>query len=119
MSTDLKLQYMYSGGCMGIGWIDIQPEDAENFINKAMNFTKMTREQVIEKLEKGGEVQYDVPWDSKIHSETHYKSMMERLEASRKTEMVKCTCGHTVPKRQVMGASLGTSCPDCYDKMSD
>jgi len=33
-------------------------------------------------------------------------------------EMVKCSCGHTVPRSQVMSASLGTSCPDCYDRMS-
>lgn len=31
---------------------------------------------------------------------------------------VKCTCGHTVPREWVMSASLGTSCPDCYDRMS-
>ncbi len=34
-------------------------------------------------------------------------------------EQVKCSCGHTVPRGSVMHASLGTSCPDCYDRMSD
>lgn len=34
-------------------------------------------------------------------------------------EMKKCSCGHTIPKHLVMSASLGSSCPDCYDKMSD
>lgn len=33
-------------------------------------------------------------------------------------EMRRCDCGHTVPVGSVMGASLGTSCPDCYDRMS-
>lgn len=33
-------------------------------------------------------------------------------------ESVKCSCGHTVPKNLVMSTSLGTSCQDCYDKMS-
>ena len=33
-------------------------------------------------------------------------------------EMVKCSCGHTVPRPLVMSASLGTSCADCYDKLS-
>lgn len=32
---------------------------------------------------------------------------------------VRCDCGHTVPPAQVLNASLGTSCPDCYDRMSD
>ena len=34
-------------------------------------------------------------------------------------ELVQCACGHRVPRSQVMHASMGTSCPDCYDKMSD
>lgn len=34
-------------------------------------------------------------------------------------EMVKCSCGHTVPKGSVMSASLGSACPDCYDRMSN
>ena len=33
--------------------------------------------------------------------------------------LVKCACGHTVPESQVMWANLGTSCPDCYDRMSN
>ena len=31
---------------------------------------------------------------------------------------VRCDCGHTVPRAWVMWASLGTACPDCYDRMS-
>jgi len=35
-----------------------------------------------------------------------------------KIEMKKCDCGHTIPKSSVMSASMGNSCPDCYDRMS-
>ena len=42
-----------------------------------------------------------------------------RLQPIRRERMVKCSCGHTVPASWVMSASLGTSCPDCYDDMSD
>lgn len=42
-----------------------------------------------------------------------------RLQPARNQRMVKCSCGHTVPASQVMSASLGSSCPDCYDDMSD
>jgi hypothetical protein len=32
----------------------------------------------------------------------------------------KLACGHIVyRKAEVMSASLGSSCPDCYDRMSD
>lgn len=34
-------------------------------------------------------------------------------------EYVKCNCGHSVPRAQVMSASMGTSCPRCYDRMSE
>lgn len=48
---------------------------------------------------------------------------LDELEASRlqpiqKQKYVLCDCGHTVPASWVMWASLGTACPDCYDKMS-
>lgn len=33
--------------------------------------------------------------------------------------MVLCDCGHTVAKSLAMSASTGTSCPDCYDRMSE
>jgi len=34
-------------------------------------------------------------------------------------ELMKCDCGHSIPKSIVMSANLGTACPDCYDRMSD
>jgi hypothetical protein len=40
-------------------------------------------------------------------------------QARREAGYVKCDCGHSVPASQVMSASLGTACPDCYDRMSD
>jgi hypothetical protein len=33
-------------------------------------------------------------------------------------DMVRCSCGHTIPRDQVMAATLGSSCPDCYDRLS-
>lgn len=34
-------------------------------------------------------------------------------------EMVEADCGHIIPRRQLMSASMGSSCPDCYDRMSN
>jgi hypothetical protein len=34
-------------------------------------------------------------------------------------EMVACDCGHECGAAMVMSASMGTSCPDCYDTLSD
>lgn len=43
-----------------------------------------------------------------------------RIRAERKAAvtLVKCSCGHTIPSAQVMSTSRGTSCLDCYDRMS-
>lgn len=46
------------------------------------------------------------------------KLIQEREELKRKG-MVKCDCGHTVHKSQRMMTSNGSSCPDCYDRMSN
>ncbi len=34
------------------------------------------------------------------------------------TESVMCDCGHSVHAESVMHASIGSSCPDCYDRLS-
>ena len=33
-------------------------------------------------------------------------------------QMVRCDCGHLVRAGQRMSASMGSSCPNCYDRMS-
>jgi len=39
--------------------------------------------------------------------------------APRPVRMVRCDCGHDVPEGERMSASLGSSCFDCYDRMSN
>lgn len=52
-----------------------------------------------------------------------YAEIQSRKESEKKPQpvekMVRCACGHTIPAHMVMRASRGTSCPDCYDEMSD
>ncbi len=36
-----------------------------------------------------------------------------------KLDMVECDCGHTVSHILAMSASRGSTCPDCYDEMSN
>ena len=47
------------------------------------------------------------------------KKKTEPEKPKEKIELVKCTCGHSIRKSLIMNANLGTSCPDCYDRMSD
>ena len=41
------------------------------------------------------------------------------IASSRVADMVECDCGHECGAAMVMSASMGTSCPDCYDTLSD
>lgn len=43
----------------------------------------------------------------------------QRLQPRRRSRMVRCDCGCMCEEALVISASLGTSCPDCYDRMSD
>lgn len=56
------------------------------------------------------------PW---IDEYTASESKAPVQENTYTVKMVKCSCGHTVPASLVMSANLGTSCQDCYDRMSD
>lgn len=49
----------------------------------------------------------------------HSRGIIRPKRTPRPVQLVKCGCGHSVPQAQVMRASLGTSCPDCYDRMSN
>jgi hypothetical protein len=59
-------------------------------------------------------------WYSEIRDgEAEEKYYAEKKVARNAEPLVECSCGHSVPKIQVMHASRGTACPDCYDRMSD
>ena len=47
------------------------------------------------------------------------RRLIDEREARRAAGLVKCACGHIVPKAQVMSTSRGSSCAECYDRMSD
>jgi len=40
-------------------------------------------------------------------------------KAKKGIRRVKCDCGHECDSYLVMSASRGSSCPDCYDRMSE
>ena len=62
-----------------------------------------------------GEISHDYI-QSPGAEESTYKIL---LSQTRPSKLVKCSCGHTIPEELVMTASLGSACPDCFDKMSD
>lgn len=51
--------------------------------------------------------------------ESGTEDLIRAAQKPTRAKMIKCDCGHTVPQSWAMNASTGTSCPDCYDRMSD
>ena len=43
----------------------------------------------------------------------------ERMQHYVEPETVQASCGHIVERANLMNASLGTTCPECYDRLSD
>ena len=128
----MRLQYMLSNG----NWVDCGLRTDE-FLNLCSKFTRVddngnlckrreetTRNASISECEKllsdGFELRNDASdWYSKCRCHDAQKRIYdEKIKNRPVVEMVKCSCGHTVPKNSVMSASLGSSCPDCYDRMS-
>lgn len=120
----MKLQYQLSNG----SWVDCN-ERTEEFLNYCgantqrtkEGFRKMSKDEILSALASGKEVRNDRnDWYSNCRdAEAIERIMAERRANQKPVEMVKCSCGHTIPRGSVMSASLGTSCPDCYDRMSN
>ena len=116
---NMKLQRKLSNGA----WIDIKSDRIEEFITLSIDFeTEMairlntpskTRDEYISMLENGKKLRYDEYWYAQIQDADAIKPVV-----SKPVEMMKCSCGHTISKTSVMGASLGSSCPECFDRMS-
>lgn len=107
----------YVGG-MGKSWKAPTEADLENCIQGAveLGLSGKTREEIISILESGKAVKW---CKSANFYYDHSYGLIGRKRSAAPVEMVECDCGHSVPRGQRMTASLGTSCPDCYDRMSD
>lgn len=102
----MELQYKSEGG----KWYAVDSNRVQEFITKAQEIFP----NAIELLESGAEVKYAPYWYAKIRVTRQPVAKTTAAE-----EWVLCDCGDIVKSRLVMSASLGTSCPDCYDEMSN
>ena len=126
----MRLQYRLSNG----NWVDCN-DRTDEFLTWCENWnvivdgktvqptfpiTPASRNDVVAALESGIILRNDgSDWYSQCRDGEYVdKKNVERLTNMKPVELVKCSCGHTIPKNQVMSASLGTSCSDCYDRMS-
>ena len=103
-------------GSFGIEWKTPTQDDLEKAITGAMAIEEKSREEIISLLESRKTVRW---CKSSNFYYDHSYGKLGTKRTSTPAEMVRCDCGHTVAKNQAMNASTGTSCPDCYDRMSE
>jgi len=106
--TTINLQYQLSTG----SWIDCD-DRADEFLARCAACESMTREQVLLALDSGKTLRNaPADWYSNCRYEPAPRPAVE-------IDLVKCSCGCMVPKNLVMNTSTGSSCTDCYDRMSN
>mgnify|MGYP001586675630 CR=1 FL=1 len=86
----------------------------ESWFAPRQNRTPMTTHAEVEALLATGQ---DLPYGDDWYQVLRAKQMSQQAENAGIT-LVACDCGHSVQPISVMHASLGTSCPDCYDRLS-
>lgn len=117
---ETKLQYQMCNGM----WADCSENQASRMIAMLLEREPSVAErqgrkpitsqaEAMEIMATGEELQYDDDWYAYIRIKPKPVNVQRPA-----VDMVKCSCGHTVSRINVMSASLGTACPDCYDRMS-
>lgn len=120
-----NLQQQLSNG----NWVNVSSDDMERFLAycdanngpdemgeitaRCCATRDATRNEVLAALESGKTLRNDA---SDWYSNCRYEPAPRPVAT---VELVKCSCGHSVPKISVMSTSTGSSCPDCYDRMSE
>lgn len=118
-----NLQYRLSSG----GWVNCEKR-TEEFLLMCEEYNRvdvdgdvvqrfssehkpLTRSEVLAMLRAGHTLRND-------EGDWYDQCRFEPIEKIEKIEKIKAGCGCTIDKRGLMGASLGTSCSNCYDRMS-
>lgn len=107
-------------GSMGMIWKTVDETTANTALDQASAFEKIERAELEKLLNdwRGAAAK-----TGKQSPNYYYDHGMEMIRSTTRTapkiEMVKCSCGHSVPRGSVMSAGMGTSCTDCYDRMSN
>lgn len=114
-----KLQYQLSNG----RWVEAEGDRVELLIGQAVEYSAgfhalrpetpaLDRDGVLSALDAGKSVKTGTDWYSEIR-------LRREPVASPPVDLVRCSCGHSVPSVSVLRASRGSACPDCYDRLSN
>lgn len=103
-------------GAMGMSWRTPTAEEVEKAIGGAIKIEGLSRDEIVTMLEAGETIRW---CQSPNFCYDHSYGKLVTKQQTTTPSVVRCDCGHEIESRLVMNASLGTSCPDCYDRMSD
>lgn len=84
-------------------------------VEAAAQFNNVDANDVIDMLIDGKPVKWQ---KSPNYYYDHSHGIIRKKRTPKPVKMVRCACGHIVESYLVMSASMGSSCPDCYDRMS-
>ena len=98
-------------------WVECGDQTDEYLVDCAEH-KNITIDELKIKLSNCEKISCGTDWYENLADAESFEAREAKRE-KQEPEMVKCSCGHTVPKHLVMSASMGTSCERCYDRMSD
>lgn len=130
----MKMQKKLSNG----SYVDVSPEYQINLLNAAIAFDQKypdtyrgklglaSVEDAIKYLEQGRELRFGSDWYNQIRDNEAHERQLAAARTKRDNDPNysdtgwKLDCGCVVHWRShIMNASMGTSCTDCYDRMSN
>ena len=103
-------------GAMGVSYETATAATLADAIEKAAVLNKRSEDSIKTSLLAGKLVAW---CEGLNYAYTHRYAGVRRKRTLPPVGLVACDCGHTVPRAQAMSASQGSSCPDCYDRMSN
>ena len=116
MNANTKLQKQISTG----NWIDVDETEANRIVEMAAQKYSATSESIMRMVEAKPGLNYDTETqETAWYMNVRVKPEPRQPRPDDYPNGRKLSCGCTVYNRsEVMSASLGSSCQDCYDRMS-
>jgi len=112
-------EYEITDGYVGMYGKTYKPATDETLteaVTLAAERNGKTEEEIKRLLLTGKAVEWQ---DSPNYYYDHSKGVIRRKRSAPQVKLIDCACGHSVPQVLVMTSSQGTTCPDCYDRMSN
>lgn len=117
-NSTINKQYETTDGyvsMIGEKWEKCNDSDLDSILSQAADYNKMDKEKLVSILTNKPGIAAKYAEGINYSVDHGMKKIRLITPVIPEPEMVKCDCGCTILKSSVMNASIGTSCPDCYD----